>query len=77
MDVLTLCAELDYDLKDAELVDDMLLKVQGVRLRALLEDFKSRAPATSSVAVVELEVAPHALRAPLAVAISAASIEHA
>jgi len=32
MDVLTLCAKLGYDLKDAELVDDMLLKVQGVRL---------------------------------------------
>ena len=56
-------------------VDDMLLKVQGVRLWALLEDFRSRAPATSSVAVIELEIAPHARRAPLAIAISAASIE--
>ena len=71
------CAELDYDLKDAELVDVMLLNVQGARLRALLLDFKSHAPATSSVAVVELEVAPHANHAPLAVVNSTARIEHA
>ena len=52
----TLKIEMEYEMKDLALVDDMLLRVHGARLRDLLLDFKSLSvlPDASSLATASV-----------------------